>query len=456
MPSARNACLAARTKRMLRELELTVAVLQRCFFFMHRKWYSLYDKVYTKANLTMSFTQVKRNGGVPGIDDQSIEDFGKNLSEELSRLQEELANKRYEPQAVKRVYIDKPDGSQRPLGIPTVRDRVVQQSLLNVLQPIFDPDFHPSSYGYRPKRSAAQAVAKAERFVNYYGLSHVVDMDLSKCFDTLDHKLILEGVNRKVSDGSVLKLIAKMLKSGLMEEGRYHTTEKGCPQGGVISPLLMNIYLDSFDQYMKGQGIRIVRYADDILILSETRSEAGKNRSIAIQYLEEVLLLKVNDRKTHLTDRSQGIAFLGFIISSRGVRIDPKNLKRFKDKVRQLTRRNSGKAVNLLIGELNQLLRGFANFFRIGQVKRHYRELMSWIRRRLRMCKMKEWKSWKGLHKQLRRMGYKGSVEKISMRSWRNSNCHLIHKALPKEWFTHLGLFDMERVKTNILHQYYE
>jgi group II intron reverse transcriptase/maturase len=423
---------------------------------MHKKWYSLYDKVYSMANLKKSFTQVKRNGGASGVDGQSISDFGGNLSIELSHLQDELVGKTYQPQAVKRVYIDKPDGSQRALGIPTVRDRVVQQCLLNVLQPIFAPDFHPSSYGYRPKRSAAHAVAKAERFVNHYGLAHVVDMDLSKCFDTLDHELILQGVNRKVSDGSVHDLIGKMLKSGLIEEGQYYRTDKGCPQGGVISPLLMNIYLDSSDQHMKELGIRIVRYADDILILARTRSEAGKYRSLASQYLEGELLLKVNETKTQLTDNSQGISFLGFIISNRGVRIDPKNLKRFRNKVRQLSRRNSGKPVILLIGELNQLLRGFANYFRIGQVKKHYEVLMSWIRRRLRMCKMREWKSWNGLHKQLRRMGYQGRFEKISMRRWRNTNCHLIHRALPKEWFTAQGLYDMTRVKTNILHQYYE
>ena len=423
---------------------------------MHSKWYSLYDKVYAKANLRRSFQQVKRNGGIAGIDGQSIEDFGQNLLSELDCLHQELVTKTYEPKAVKRVYLDKPDGSQRPLGIPTVRDRVVQQSLLNVLQPIFDPDFHPSSYGYRPKRSAAQAVAKAERFMNHYGLWQVVDMDLSRCFDTLDHDLIMKGVHTKVSDGSVLRLISKMLKSGLVDKGVYQATHRGCPQGGVISPLLMNIYLDRFDQYMKNLGIRIVRYADDILILARTRSEAGKYRSLAQTYLEEELLLEVNAKKTRLTNTSEGVAFLGFIISGRGVRIHPKNLKKFKQKVRQITRRTNGKALVLIIGELNQLLRGFANYFRIGQVKGHYRNLMSWIRRRLRMCKMREWKTWKGLHRQLRRQGYRGSFEKIAMNRWRNASCHLMHKALPKEWFAEQGLYDMEQVKTNILHQYYE
>ncbi len=443
-------------RECLMELPCNECTAKMFFFFMHKKWYSLYDKVYSMANLEKSFTQVKHKGGAPGIDGQSIKAFGENKSEELYQLQNELAEKRYKPQAVKRVYIPKPDGSKRPLGIPSVRDRVVQQSLLNILQPIFEPSFHPSSYGYRPKRSAAKAVAKAERFVNHYGLAHVVDMDLSKCFDTLDHQLILKGVNRLVADGSVLDLINKMLKSGIEEAGQYKPTEVGSPQGGVISPLLMNIYLNSFDQYMKVLGIRIVRYADDILILSRTKSEAGKNRAIAKDYLEKELHLQVNETKTALTDTSKGIAYLGFIIAKRGVRINPKSKTKFKEKVRQLTRRRNSLNVEAQILRLNQLLRGFANYFRIAQVKSLFIELMSWIRRRLRMNKMVEWKGWKALHKQLRRMGYKGNFEKISMRRWRNAGCHLIHKALPNEWFTERGLYDMERVKTNILHQYYE
>lgn len=408
-------------------------------------------------NLQRSFQQVKRNDGTHGIDKQSISSFGENLSSELNCLQIELREKHYQAQAVRRVYIDKQDGSQRPLGIPTVRDRVVQQALLNVLQPIFDPDFHPSSYGYRPKRSAAHAVAKAERFMSKYRLPHVVDMDLSKCFDTLDHDLILEGVNRKVSDGSVLNLIDLFLKSGVVDEdGNYHEVTKGCPQGGVISPLLMNIYLDKFDQYTKSKGIRIVRYADDILIFARSRNEAGKYRSIAQSFLEDELRLQINACKTHLTDVWSGVAFLGFIIGWRRVRIHPKSVKRFKDKVRRLTPRNSGKNLLQQIAELNMLMRGFANYFRIGLVKNLFKELMSWIRRRLRMKQMREWKTWKGLHKQLRRMGYTGAFEKISMRRWRNAGYHLIHKALPNEWFAQQGLYNMELVKTNILHQYYE
>jgi RNA-directed DNA polymerase len=197
------------------------------------KYYSLIDKVYRMENLKQAYGTVKANNGAPGIDGQTVQAFGENL-----------AAGTYKPSPVRRVEIPKPDGSKRPLGVPTVRDRVVQQALLNVLQPIFEPDFHPSSYGYRPGRSCQQAVAKAERFMNKYGLEHVVDMDLSKCFDRLNHDLILRGVNRKVSDGTVLRLIRRFLESGVMKDGTFEETEIGSPQGGVISPLLTNIYLD--------------------------------------------------------------------------------------------------------------------------------------------------------------------------------------------------------------------
>jgi retron-type reverse transcriptase len=237
---------------------------------MMKKWYSLIDKVYAKKNLYNSYKLVRANKGAPGIDRVTVEAYRTNLEEEIDKLHHELKTGTYEPQPVLRVEIPKPDGGKRPLGIPTVRDRVVQQALLNILQPIFEPEFHPSSYGYRPNRSCQQAVAKAERFMNKYGLEHVVDMDLSKCFDRLDHELILASVNRKVSDGSVLKLIKKFLKAGVMKDGAYEETDIGSPQGGVISPLLANIYLDYFDQKMKAKGIRIVRYADDILIFAKS------------------------------------------------------------------------------------------------------------------------------------------------------------------------------------------
>lgn len=421
-----------------------------------KKWYSLIDKVYRLDNLKRAYRAVRANKGAPGVDGETVEAFGQNLEKKLNQLHHELKTGTYEPQPVLRVEIPKVDGSKRPLGIPTVKDRVVQQALLNILQPIFEPDFHPSSYGYRPERSCHQAVAKAERFMNKYRLEYVVDMDLSKCFDLLDHELILEGVNRKVSDGSVLKLIKKFLTAGVMKDGTWEDTDIGSPQGGVISPLLTNIYLDRFDQEMKRRGIRIVRYADDILIFARTHKEAGKYQKTATDILEGELRLVVNKEKTHLTSVNEGVAYLGFVIRSKTVSIHPKKIKSFKDRVRQLTPRNHGINLEEMIKRLNPVLRGWANYFRIANCKVLFAQLMKWIRRRLRMKQMKEWKSWKPLHKALRRKGLKGEFNKISVTRWRNSASPLVNIALPNSWLDDIGLTNLASYNVGILHHFWE
>ena len=249
-------------------------------------YYSLYDRLLDPRALARAFEKVRRSKGAPGVDGQTVIDFKSGLVEEITRLVNELRSKTYQPQPVRRVSIPKPDGGERNLGIPTVRDRVVQQLLLDILQPIFDPEFHPSSYGYRPKRSCQQAVAKATMFIRQYDLKHVVDMDLSKCFDKLDHDLILTSIRRRVTDGSILNLIEMFLVSGVMIDGNWEATEIGSPQGGVVSPLIANVYLDAFDQEMKRRGHRIVRYADDILILCRSKAGARHALHVATEILE--------------------------------------------------------------------------------------------------------------------------------------------------------------------------
>ena len=423
---------------------------------MMKKWYSLIDKVYSKKNLHDSYRSVRANKGAPGIDGVTVEAYGINLEEEVDKLHHELKTGTYEPMPVLRVEIPKPDGSKRPLGIPTVRDRVVQQALLNILQPIFDPEFHPSSYGYRPNRSCQQAVAKAERFMNKYELEHVVDMDLSKCFDRLNHDLIIQSVNQKVSDGSVLKLIRNFLTAGVMKDGAYEGTDIGSPQGGVISPLLTNIYLDYFDQKMKEKGIRIVRYADDILIFAKSHREAKQNLRQATSILEGELKLVVNQEKTQITSVQQGVPYLGFIIRPKSISIHPQKVAAFKAKIKQMTPRNHGMNVEAMIKRINPVLRGWINYYQIANCKGLLREIMGWIRRRLRMKQMREWKSYKQLHKALRRQGYHGEFKKISMVRWRNSASPLLSLALPNSWFDEIGLINLETYKTGILSFYYE
>ena len=421
-----------------------------------RKYYSLIDKIYNKNNILDAFKLVKKNKGAPGIDGETVLDFEKLLEEKINEIHCELKSGKYRPSPVKRTYIDKEDGTKRPLGIPTVKDRVVQQAVRNVIEPIFEPDFHPSSYGYRPKRSCQMAVAKAESFTNRWGLKYVVDMDLSKCFDTLNHDMIVDCVNERISDGKVLRLIRAFLESGILEDGAFSETTIGSPQGGVISPLLMNIYMDKFDQKMKSLNIRIVRYADDILIFAKSKREAGRYKEIATKILEQELKLTVNAKKTHITDNNKGISYLGFIIKKKYISIHPKRIKKLKEKIRKLTPRNSGYNVEALVYKLNPVIRGWCNYFRIANCKSIFEDLTKWIRRRLRMKQMKEWKSYKSLHKTLRKMGYKGTFKKISMTRWRNSLSPLVCMALPNKWFDEIKLFDMSKVETAVLHYYKE
>lgn len=420
-----------------------------------KKWYSLNDKIYCKENLTEAFRRVKANNGAPGIDGETVGDYADDLLKNTELLHEKLKTETYEPSPVRRVEIQKPDGGVRLLGVPTVKDRVVQQAIVNVIEPIFDPTFHPSSYGYRPGRSQHEAVAKAERFMNRYGLREVVDMDLSKCFDTLDHEIIMDTVAERISDGKVLKLIRKFLKSGVMNHGTFTATEIGSCQGGVISPLLSNIYLNKFDQKMMSKGIRIVRYADDILILAKDRQQAGNYRAYATKILEKELKLTVNQKKTKLTGVREGVEFLGFVIRGHALSINPKRIKRFKDKVRWLTRRNSGRTMETVVKELNPLLRGWMNYYRVANIKGLVRDLMQWIRRRLRMVRMAQWKTYKKMHKEMRKKGIRGNGDKMDVKRWKNSTTQMIHLLLPNKYFEELGLIDMQNYEVGLLSNYY-
>lgn len=408
-----------------------------------KKLYSLIDKIYRRENLYEAFKAVKRNQGAPGVDGETVADFADEVEANIERLHVELKTNTYVPKPVRRVEIPKADGGTRPLGIPTVRDRVVQQAFVNVVEPYFDQDFHPSSYGYRKGRSQHQAVAKARMFMKKYELEYVVDMDLSRCFDTLNHDLLMEAVAERVSDGRVLRLVRQFLESGIMADGVFTATETGSPQGGVCSPLLSNIYLNRFDQRMKEKSIRIVRYADDILIFAGTKKEAGDYKALAVKVLEEELKLTVNREKTHLTSLEEGVSYLGFILRRNSTVIDPKRLRRFKDKVREITKRNQPTPMEDVIKKLNPVLRGWLNYYRIADIKMLLLELMKWIRRRLRMIKMKQWKTYKKMHKELRRKGIKHNGEKMNVTLWKNSNVHIIHQLMPNAYFNELGLMDM-------------
>lgn len=410
-------------------------------------WYSLYGRMIEVRRLEAAFRKVKAANGAPGIDGVSIKAFEDGLAERLNELVQELRRKSYRPLAVKRVEIPKPDGGVRKLGIPAVRDLVVQQALLDILSPIFDPDFHPSSYGYRPGRSCHQAISKASLFMRKYELDWVVDMDLSKCFDTLQHDFLLSQVRRKIADGSILNLIRLFLESGVMTDEGLESTEEGSPQGGVISPLLANIYLDYFDQWSREKGYRIVRYADDILIFASSRKGAERRLEQAVKVLETEMGLTVNRTKTHITSLSAGVAYLGVVIYPAFTRIQEKKVKAFKEKVKRLTGRNSGRPLKVIIEMLNPVLRGFANYFRIANCRNTFQYLMQWIRRRLRAIQLKLWKTPGRLHRRLRQLGYRGDFKCIKMNSWRSARSPLASMALPNVCFAGLNLHDLVKVE---------
>lgn len=422
---------------------------------MLRVYYSLYGYLLDKRRLYNGFKKVWKAKGAAGIDMQSLSDFASDLSNNLDQLLLELQTKQYTPQPVRRVEIPKDDGGVRLLGIPTVRDRVVQQTLNDILTPIFESQFHPSSFGYRPNRGCHDAINKATMFIRRYGMQHVVDMALSKCFDKLDHELIIKSIRKRVTDSSVLALIKQFLKSGVMVDGHWQATEIGSPQGGVLSPLIANIYLDAFDQAMRARGHRIARYADDLLIFC--RSGAGAKNALvqATKILEQTLKLTVNQNKSHIAHSDEGVKFLGVELGSRYTRAQSKKLAGFKGKLKQMTKRNSGKPLSEVIKALNPLLRGFSHYFRIANTNREFKKLAAWLRRRLRSIQLSLWKKPSRLHRRLRQLGYKPPFKWISMTSWRNAASPLANYAMPNKWFEELGLFNLEEVKTGYVFSNY-
>jgi group II intron reverse transcriptase/maturase len=417
---------------------------------MVRIYYSLYDRMVRAGALYKGFQKVRSAGGAAGVDGQSIEDFAEELEQNLAMLAKELREKSYRPKPVKRVEIPKTGGGKRKLGIPAVRDRVVQHVLLDIVQPIFDGGFHPSSYGYRPGKSAHQAIGKAQLFIRKYERQWVVAMDLSKCFDTLDHGIIIRAFRKRIADGSILRLIRMFLVSGVITAEGWQESRLGSPQGGVISPLIANVYLDAFDQFMKERKHRIVRYADDTMILCCSKGAAVNARKQAIHYLEKELKLKVNQEKSKIVHSDEGVSFLGVVIFTEFTLIQKDKIKRFKDRVRKMTRRNSPVNLEKVIAELNPVSRGFANYFRIANCNRKFYRLARWIRRRLRSKQLALWKNSRKLRRRLRQLGYEVTVESIRMRSWSSTSSVLANMAFPNSYFTERGLFDLGSVKTGI------
>ena len=349
------------------------------------KWYSLMDKVYALPNLRAAFAKVKANQGAAGVDHQTIAMFERHLEANLEKLAAELKAGSYGPKALRRQWIPKPGKKQekRPLGIPTVRDRVVQAALRHVLEPIWEWDFAAQSYGFRPGRGPKDALRRMVELLRA-GYTQVVDADLGSYFDTIPHKPLLEQVRAKVSDGRVLELIEAFLQQGVMEEGKHWIPKEGTPQGAVLSPLLANLYLDPLDHTMAAEGVEMVRYADDFVLMC--RSEAEAQRALErVRHWTEQAGLKLHPEKTRIVDTTQpgGFDFLGYHFE-RGRRWPRrKSLEKFKDTIRGKTRRTHGHSLPVIIVDVNRTLVGWLEYFKHSH-RTTYPPLDKWIRMRLR------------------------------------------------------------------------
>lgn len=349
------------------------------------KWFALIDKVYELKNLQSSFWKVWRNAGSAGIDGQSVKSFEAREEQQLQGLGEELRTQSYRPAAVKRVWIPKP-GSQekRPLGIPVVRDRVVQTALRNVLEPIFERDFAAQSYGFRPGRGTREALRRVEELLEE-GNHWVVDADIKGYFDSIPHQQLMEKIGKKISDGRVLKLIESYLKAGVMETGKgWEATPEGTPQGGVVSPLLANIYLDELDWELARAGLQMVRYADDFVVLCRTEEEACGALERIRSWMDQAQL-RLHPEKTKVVEATQrgGFDFLGYHFEGGQKWPRKKSLNRLREKLREHTRRNNGQSLDSIIGRINPILRGWYNYFRFSKLNA-LQSVDGWIRGRLR------------------------------------------------------------------------
>ena len=405
----------------------------------------LLEQVLARSNLQRAWEQVRANRGAPGIDQMTLEGFPAWAQAHWAEVKEALWQGRYRPQPVRRVEIPKPDGGVRLLGVPTVLDRLIQQALAQVLMPLFDPGFSARSYGFRPRRSAHQAVQQIQADIRD-GRGVAVDIDLSKFFDRVNHDLLMSRLGRKVRDKRVLRLIKRYLCAGVMDGERLLATREGVPQGGPLSPLLGNILLDSLDKELERRGHRFARYADDIIIvLGSQRAGERVLRSLS-RYLEHRLKLVVNTAKSQVVKVSES-RFLGFTFRHGRVHWHAKSEERFKHRVRELTNRNWGVSMRYQLFKLSQYLRGWINYFGIASGYQRCVELDHWIRRRVRMAYWRQWRKPRTKVQNLIRRGVSimsaVACGITSKGPWRSSKTPGIQQALSNAYLKSEGLLSL-------------
>jgi RNA-directed DNA polymerase len=411
----------------------------------------LWEQVFSRDNLTRALRRVERNAGAPGVDGVTTEQLRGWLHEHWAEVREVLDAGRYKPSPVRQVEIPKPDGGVRLLGVPTVLDRLVQQAVAQVLEPIFDPTFSEHSYGFRTGRSAHQAVEAARSYVAE-GCRWVVDVDLEKFFDRVNHDKLMHRVSRRVADKRLLKLVHRYLQAGVMVAGVKQPTAEGTPQGSPLSPLLSNIMLDDLDRELEARGHRFVRYADDVRVF--VRSERAAHRVLdgVTDTVEGRLKLKVNREKSTISTASvAGLLGFGFYFAPGGkvgIRVAPKAWKRLKMRLRQLTRRTWGVSMEHRIAKLNRFIAGWCAYFAVADGRQRFEAIDEWVRRRLRQVRWKEWKRYATKRRNLRALGMSeldaGPWAASSKGPWRIAGSAVLQRALPNSyWHDELGLQEL-------------
>lgn len=403
-------------------------------------------RALARGNLQRAWKRVKANKGAAGVDGLSIEQTAERLLTEWAGIRAQLLSGLYRPSPVRRVMIAKPDGSQRELGIPTVTDRLIQQALLQVLQPLLDPGFSEHSYGFRPGRRAHDAVLAAQAYVQS-GRRIVVDVDLEKFFDRVNHDILIERLRKRVPDQGVLRLIRAYLNSGILDGGLVMQRHEGTPQGGPLSPLLANVLLDEVDKELERRGHCFVRYADDCNVYVHSR-RAGERVMALLRRLYARLRLRINEAKSRVSSVFAGRKFLGysFWVAPKGVikrTVAKMALETFKQRVRQLSRRSCGRSLQQVVERLSSYLEGWKGYYRLAQTSRVWQMLDEWLRHRLRAIQLKQWKQGKTMFRELRALGASRTVAQRvaanSRRWWCNSG-KLLNRVLNLAWFDRLGL----------------
>lgn len=413
--------------------------------FVRAETSALLEEVLRRENLGVAYARVVRNGGAPGVDGITVEQFKSYLKTHWPRVREALLGDEYHPQPVRRVEIPKPDGGVRPLGIPTVLDRFIQQALLQVLQPLIDPTFSDASFGFRPRRSAHDAVERARQHVAA-GHRWVVDLDLEKFFDRVNHDVLMARVARRISDKRVLRLIRRYLQAGIMEGGLVSPRTEGTPQGGPLSPLLSNILLDDLDKELERRGHRFVRYADDCNIYVQSAKAGERVLASLERWLWKRLRLKVNREKSAVGRPSER-KLLGYGMTAHRLpklTVALQSVYRLKTKLRVILRRGRGRNLGSVIKELTPIIRGWVAYFRLAQVKARFEELDAWLRRKLRRILWKQWKRPRTRFAQLRSLGLDVERARLSAYNgrgpWWNAGASHMNHAVPITSLSRWGL----------------